>query len=432
MSADREHSPLGFSQLYRIRRCPGSVRLAASVTPPPQSPYAQDGTEAHDFAAWCIENGHRDANNAFTAYLLSGKTWTFRKDDMKARVDAVQTYLDEIYEVADIYGADAIILVEKRVTFPYLDTPDVWGTADVIILVPRFHIGFVFDFKYGSGYLVDAEGNEQVEGYIGGAIAEAEKRGYDIGLWQGAIVQPRTFRASPTATFAVTADDILTRYRLQLQSWVAAARDPNAPLVPGKAQCKFCPAALSCPAREMAALQTVNQNFTDVKLVSQSQIPTVSALPVEKMSLILEMAPFLRDWLDDVESAAYNAKRAGVHIPNWKLVYASSRRSWYGDHTAIAQQLMLLAGTNNIDDVMPRKLITITEADILVKDAFKAAAPRGKKRQAAEMAKEALAPLTIKDTSGNLVLAHISDTRPGVDITQANFASVTMIEGNGQ
>jgi hypothetical protein len=429
MSADREHSPLGFSQLYRIRRCPGSVRLAASVQPPPPSPYAQDGTEAHDFAAWCLENGHRNADSdTLFHYIMTGKSWLFRKDDIKQRLDAVQDYLDEIYEVADTYGVDAIVLVEKRVTFPYLDTPDVWGTSDVLILVPRFHIGFSFDFKYGSGYLVEAEGNEQVTGYMGGGVAEAEKRGFEISLWQGAIVQPRTFRTSPVETFTVTTDYLLGEFRLKLQSWVAAARDPNAPLVPGKAQCKFCPAAMSCPAREMAALQTVNENFKDVRLVTPSQIPQPSALPVEKISHVLEMAPLLRGWLDDVENMALTAMRAGYHIPNWKLVYAQARRSWYGNEEALAEQLMKLSGAS-YDEVRPRKLIGITEADKLVKEAFKAVAPRGKKKQAAEMAKEALAPLTMKDTSGNLTLAHVSDTRPAVDMAQVNFSNVTMIEG---
>lgn len=428
MSADREHSPTGMSQLYRIKRCPGSVRLAATVTPPPPTPYSQDGTEAHNFAAWCLEQQYRNAGDAFTDYLLRGNTWTFRKDDMKQRIDAVQTYLDEIYEVLDTYGDDAIIFVEKRVTFPYLDTDEVWGTADVIILVPRFGLGFVFDFKYGSGYLVDAEGNEQVQGYIGGGIAVAEARGFDIGLWQGAIVQPRTFRTKATEEIYHTTQDILTRFRLELQSWVAVARDPNAPLVPGKAQCKFCPAALSCPAREMAALGAVNENFKDVRLVTPSQIPQVSALPVEKISMVLELAPILEDWLKDVKSAALNAMRAGFHIPNWKVVYAESRRTWYGNEEQIAAQLMNLSGAT-YDEVMPRKLLGITKADALVKDAFKAAAPRGKKKQAAEMAKEAMAPLTMKDSSGNLTLAHISDSRPAVDVAQVNFANVTLIEG---
>jgi hypothetical protein len=431
MSADREHSPLGFSQLYRIRRCPGSVRLAATCTPPPSSPYAQDGTEAHEFSAFCLEHKMSNAEDALIWYFAAGHTWIHRKDDQKQRVAAAQVYLDEIFDVLDTYGDDAILLVEKRVTFPYLDTPEVWGTSDVIILVPKFSLGFVFDLKYGSGYLVEIEDNEQVHGYIGGGIAEAEARGFNIGLWQGAIVQPRTFRDQDTMTTAVTSDYITGKFRLELQSWVAAARDPNAPLVPGKTQCKFCPAALECPARELAALQTVNENFTSVQMVTPTQLPAISTFPVEKISHVLEVAPLLRAWLDDFEAAAFNAMRAGAHIPNWKLVYADSRRTWYGNQDEIAQQLMRLS-SSTLDEVMPRKLIGVTAADTLVKNALKAAAPRGMKKQAAEMAKEAMAVLTMKDTSGALKLAHISDTRPGVDIAQANFANVTMVEGNGQ
>jgi uncharacterized protein YbaR (Trm112 family) len=208
---------------------------------------------------------------------------------------------------------------------------------------------------------------------------------------------------------------------------VAAAKDPFAPLVPGPTQCKFCPASLTCPAREAAALAVVNENFADVRVVNAETLPRVSELPLDRIARIMEAAPMLKGWLKDAEQAAFEYMKMGYTIPNHKMVYAQAKRRWYGLEEEIARQLVDLTGLT-YDEIFPRKLIGITAAETAVKNAYKAKVKRGQKTKAAEQAVLDMAPLTMKDTSGNLTIAHITDGRPAVDLAQVNFADVKLIE----
>jgi hypothetical protein len=83
---------------------------------------------------------------------------------------------------------------------------------------------------------------------------------------------------------------------------------------------------------------------------------------------------------------------------------------------------MRLVGTENLDDVFPRKLINITYAERDVKEAFKATGMKAK--DAAEQANLALAHLTLKQSSGNLKLVSNDEAGQPVNRTAETFAGV--------
>lgn len=182
----------------------------------------------------------------------------------------------------------------------------------------------------------------------------------------------------------------------------------------------------NCPAVERQALEAAHVNFATVKLAAEAAqdgsahliVPDPKDFPVDKLAQLLTLAPIIEAFLSKAYDEAEAYMRQGIAVPGFKLVEAQARSKWYGADSEIASHLMALTGAG-IDDVYPRKLITITDAKKLVTEVFKARAQKGKLKQAAEDANKAVAALTLRDTSGNLKLVPVSDSRQAVPIGNA-------------
>lgn len=415
---DSLHAFYSPSAMHRIVRCPGSVRATANMPDIP-SPYAQDGTDAHAALSYALSNGIREAHT-LCSYVYPA--WTFRADTYEERVEALQFALDEVYAILDAYS-DAQLYLETRVTFPSNATDQCWGTADIIIVVPSMRLLYVIDYKHGAGTYVEAKDNEQLGVYARSALVTIREAAKCDTVITG-IIQPRAFAAEgPFRTDAQSANYYETVFQQRIDNAIVASQQIDAMLIPGEKQCKFCPLKANCPAREAAALAVVSNSFSSVKDVTSAALPSVSQIPVDRLAYIMAAATVLKGWLKDVEDTAYAAAKGGVYVPGFKLVETQARRQWHQDENETAKLIMSLA-TTDIDTVMPRKLLTITEAEKLVVDAFKETAPRGRKKAAAENAKVAFAQLTTKQSSGSLVLVPESDNRIGVNPAHVAFKSV--------
>jgi Protein of unknown function (DUF2800) len=240
------------------------------------------------------------------------------------------------------------------------------------------------------------------------------------------IIQPRSF--SPDGSYRTVVNSVSYYENIvqpKIDNGILASQQPDAPFVPGAVQCKFCPIKTNCKAREAAALSVVSTDFANVKDVSSNTLPAVSGMTPDRLAYVMSAADVLEDWISDVKAAAYNMAKAGTYIPGFKLVEAQARRHWHQDEDTTAMMLMSLTG-KIIEEVMPRKLLGITDAEKLVVDSFKAKAGRGLKRKAAEDAGVAFAHLTTKESSGNLVLVTESDKRPAVNAAQKAFTNVAL------
>lgn len=416
---NRKHARYAPSSLYRAASCPGSVR-ACENAPEIETDYARDGTEAHALFSFALNERYRNAEEAQIFYTGS---WHYRTDNAKSRFESVQIALDYVYDILDEHP-DAIMLVEQRVHHPSQIVPDdCWGTADVLIYIPSLRKLFVIDFKHGAGVAVSVKNNLQMQTYASGAInnfVQADTVEY-------VIIQPRNFNEDGVIRSETkTREQIEFLFRMELDMIILACEEPDAPLVPGIKQCQFCPVKVTCPAREAAALSVVHETFASVRDITAANLPPPSTMPLDKLSYILTAQPLLLNWLKDCEKVAYEYVRGGGHIPGIKLVESQGKREWYGLDYEIAANLMRLIGTTDQDLVFPRKLITITEAEKMVKEAFRAGAKRGKKKQAAEAATEAMALLTLKNAGKSLKLVPDSDKRPPANRAQIDFHQVVI------
>src|SRR5574343_592805 len=146
------HALLSPSSAERWLACPGSVAME-SVCPDSSSAYADEGSQAHDFAATLLKGG-----------TLGG----IGDIEMAEAVD---------FYVAHVRARGGDLLVEQKLPVGRITgEPGATGTADAVALHPD-EIDII-DLKYGRGVRVDADDNPQLRLYALGAIEEYSALGH--------------------------------------------------------------------------------------------------------------------------------------------------------------------------------------------------------------------------------------------------------------
>ena len=425
--ADRQHAKrYAPSASSRWTVCHASAKFTEHMVSE-SSDYAMDGEEAHNLFAFALQNKFRDAAQARIAMPSS---WTHRQDTFNERVGSVQSALDWIWDQLDAYP-DMRMYIEQRVDFPSQLTRDCWGHADVVLYEPTMNFIVVPDFKHGAGDWVKAIDNTQIGIYGAAAYAFIKNAiGRPPPMIVMAVIQPRAYapRGEYVRKWVVSDAFMEQSFIPTIEGHIAKCESDSPAFNPSPEACKYCPAKIGCPAREAAAASAVGENFANVRMITPQTLPQVIGMPVDRLVEIKRKSDMLYDFLKEVDKAIFQLLRSGAEVPGFKLVEAQAKRQWYGSETEVAYELMKLLETQDWDTVFPRKLIGVVDAESLVKKAFRARASKGKKNEASNLATEALATLTLKQSSGNPVLADASDPRPALNIAQATFANVTVIE----
>lgn len=293
-----------------------------------QSDAADEGTDAHSLADMCLAFGDAPGN-----YI--GQTMPLGNVVDEEMVDAVQQYLDY---VTNLPGEHAF---ECRLSGEVLTgEPGGGGTADH--LASASDTLWVTDFKYGR-VPVQVVGNTQARTYAAykvlgevkdGDLTQAIKIPKKIGL---AIVQPRCFSEPQIET--ITGAELMKWVNQVLIPGAAATQDPNAPRVPGEAQCQYCPVKGTC--KELAhssALAVGAVDVTDFHTVFEPLPPT--EMSPEVLAGVAEKAAMVIKWLEAVKVEVANRLYTGREVPGWKLVRGKrGNREWTGDEDAIVAVL---------------------------------------------------------------------------------------------
>lgn len=428
MSEGHEHAKrYAPSAAHRWTVCHASARFNEQFVSE-SSTYAQDGTEAHGLFAFALSNRMRTAIEAKVVYP---SPWIHREDTEADRLDSVQAALDYVYFILEAHP-DAILYVETRVDFNSPYTNDCWGHADVIIWMPSLSTIEVVDFKHGAGEVVEAVNNKQLGIYGGASYQFAKRQGHAPKTLVMTIIQPRVFHSLGSKRHWVVSDAFMDNMFIpEINAHILQCEDEGAAFTPGKKQCKWCPGSFHCKAREAAALAAVPAQLGSFQNVTVHSLPPVRNLPIDKLVWIVNASKLLKDYMKEAAAALQEAAIAGAHVPGKKLVESSNERKWYGNELDVARELMKLLDTEDWDSVYPRQLIGITDAEKRIVTAFKRKKDSKSKkdnREAAELAKQAMALLTLKTGSGKLTLVDEDDPRPPADASRHQFAGITLIE----
>ena len=415
-----KHSPFGGSAASRFMACPGSIALSGRAPPEKPSPYAEEGTFAHAVAAEALETSARStvaAIGKMLGFLDHGESKT---REITAEISkAVDVYLEAVWDEYDL-DPNSEIEVEQgfALDLDAAEPGEVFGTNDALVYSPARRKLTIFDYKHGAGVIVDVEDNTQLKFYAIGAMQGHPE--WDAREIELVIVQPRAFSADGDGVkrWSLPMSEVI-EFPYELNEAVALCKTADAPLVAGD-HCRWCPAATICTAREQSFVTAVREDFAGVDLLGIE--PVVAALEVktldfDHMAQIVASYDRLGSQIAAMRTAMDEHLLAGGTIAGWKVVEAVARRAWTKGDTEIAEYLELMYDVPG-DEVMPRKLVTITDAKKLLKTYVS-------KADYAEAERDMTLRFTIKESKG-LTTAPESDRRAAISPVAAEFGSVML------
>jgi hypothetical protein len=437
--ATKAHSRFGGSVIGRVIACPGSPALCATVPERSSSSYADEGTFAHQLGEECLLARNFDASSRIGDEITSPKLAS-KKIVTEEMAAAVQVYLDAVHEEMGRSG-DAILLVEERFSLPIsaADEGEVFGANDALVYHPSLGRLVIFDYKHGQGVSVSVEDSPQLKFYgAGAALSHPEWNLAEIEL---VIVQPRARDANeydvpgvkrwPMETFDLIefvgeVEQAVQRAKLvesqaQHLSPMPGETVGGVPVLNPGSWCRWCDAAAVCPAKQREVVASIGVDFSDIAGISPKALPKPAEMDTARIGQLLNGLSVLDAWATQVREFAFGLLQQGVPVPGFKLVDKIGRRKWIDNESEIAGYLEVIYGVE-ADDVYPRKLVTITEAERLIKARIPAADKAGRKEALDDLSLR----FTLKDSSGQ-TMAPDTDRRDAVTAgAAADFAGVNI------
>ena len=352
-----KHAYLAASASERWLKCPPSAKLCAQEEDR-GSPYAQQGTDAHELAAYLAEKAlgrrSRDPTEDLTWYDA----------EMQEAAEGYASFVMEQVAEAKKLCTDPLVCIEQTLDFS------------------------IVDLKYGLGILVsasgeDGTGNSQLKCYALGALDTFGDL-YDIRRVKLSIYQPRRENVD---TFELSREDLLKWADEVLAPIAKLAYDGLGEFAAGD-HCQFCKVKASCRKRAEYSMELAKYEFAEA--------PTLDA---DEIAAILPQIDSLVSWAEDIKEYALQQALSGVRYPGFKLVEGRSNRK-YTDEVAVAQVV-----SNAGYDPYEKKLLGITAMSKQL----------GKKKF-----DELLKGLVVKP-QGKPVLAPATDNRPEFNTAQSDF-----------
>ena len=368
-----KHALLSASASKQWLNCPPSAKLCSEIEDR-ASPYAQQGTDAHELCEYKVQVALGNKATDPTENL------EYFDAEMENCTDEYRNYVVEQLEEAKKFCNDPIVLVEQRLDFSKW-VPQGFGTGDCLIVADD--VLHIIDFKYGLGVIVNAEHNPQMMCYGLGAL-DIYDGIYDIKTVKMTIFQPRRDNVS---TFTMSKDELL--------SWADTVLAPTAKLAfEGKGEfkagdhCTFCKIKATCRKRAEYNLQLAQYDFEMPANLDETEI-----------AAILPKVDDLVSWVNDIKEYALQQALSGTKYDGYKVVEGKSNRK-YVDEGAVAS-IVTDAGY----DPYEKKLLGITAMTSLL----------GKTKFA-----ELLGEL-IEKPQGKPTLVPETDKRPALNTAKDDF-----------
>lgn len=327
-------------------RCPPSLALEANI-PDTSSFFADEGTAAHELAAWMLTESTtlQQALNLVDhlGIEVNGKVWPISTE----MVEFVHSYAKLVRE----YAESGSLLVERRVSFAdAIGVPNSFGTSDAIIVSADTII--VIDLKYGMGVRVDAEQNEQLMLYALGALNDYGVLS-DIKNVVMVVHQPRLNHVSE---WCITVTELLA-FADRAKAAAALVVNGTGEFSPGEKQCRFCRAKPICPALKAEALSAFDE-FNEIS-------PEVSD---DNLGQLLAKMDLIENWCTSIRTEAHRRLSLGKPVTGFKLVEGRKGNRAWGDETQVQKLFRKFRlRTNEMYDL---KLISPTKAEKLLKEKF--------------------------------------------------------------
>lgn len=343
--AEREHSLYSPSAFERWSLCPGSVALTKDMEEV-DSPAALRGTWMHEQAE-CLLTEEPFGEDVRSSEWSTDENW----DKIHMAVDAARAIIEEcsLFEPPQVYS-------ETKVSF-LGDDADVFGTNDLSIYDRSEKTLYVCDYKFGS-MLVPAYRCGQLLMYacMNVAMMDYHDRPETIVL---VVIQPEA--PNLVDRWSLTMDELNTWLEEEGEPAIRKAKTPNAELVPGEKQCRWCPASGVCPAQKAQVDDILD-------MVDDTAKSGMRTLTHNELANILPELKSIEVFIAAVRKQAIGYMEKGYPITGYKLVRGTTRRKWADEKkvdTWLSRRGIKAA------DRRVQKLIGIPEAERLLADQLK-------------------------------------------------------------
>lgn len=346
-----KHAILSPSSADRWMTCPGSVILSLDI-PPTTSEAAEEGTNYHDLAAVCLNQG-KDASE-FVGQPFEDETLVTEDN-----ADYLQVYLDQVRELAAQGGH---LLVEQSLPISQITgEKDAEGTTDCAII--REDEVVIDDLKFGRGVAVKAEGNRQTRIY---AISVLDKHE----LWDS-VKRVRIIICQPRIMSGVT-EEVVSVDELRLfRDEVAAAakpiiralpnRDPL-PLHPSEKACRFCPAKATCPELTKVVETALSEGFENLDEPIVARTGEIIDTAADRLGKAGKTADLCEIYMRGVRSKIESTLLAGDPVTGFKLVQGrKGNRQWKDED--LVESMMKKKWRMKRDDMYKSTLISPSAAE---------------------------------------------------------------------
>jgi hypothetical protein len=415
------HAQLSPSKRNRWALCPGSIREEAKYPEQESGPAAADGTHSHTLLEKCIEANLADPTGMAGVKMVDHEGEFTIDADRAARVKVAIKYITE----QSMNGLLKVVS-EQRVDPAFLlGRDDLSGTVDVQIL--GNDMLELIDYKDGMG-IVSAKGNLQLEQYAYGVLAGYKlpvNGAYPFNTVRMTIIQPKLALRGMNAISShdVSVADLMANMGTIIKQ-AAATDQPDAPLVPGDSQCKFCRAKGSCSALASNVMKEVGIMFQPIAskpldIAQQSADKEPSTMDDTQIAQIMEAAPLMRQLLEGVEKEALRRLKAGQTIAGLKLVNGRGSRTWSLNDEETAARLIKMGVPKGA--VYETKLVSPAKAEKLTWEKTKAG--EKVKMQLSDRQLKTMNTEYVTKLAGALTVAHESDERAAVIMNAAPLFS---------
>lgn len=414
--ASREHAICSASGADRWMNCIGEPAMREKVPPSPSSPYAEEGTKAHELSdkmllplvtSWNAEGRWYPEVAAMMDFMLYDKY-------PKEMWEHVKGYVQTIVDLVEHYKPKKVF-VEKKI---YLSKElAMFGLGDCFFAFRDERgkaILSVYDLKYGVGHVVEPS-SLQLKYYGCAGQKTYTKTKFDE-IWLN-IYQPRAEHEDGIHRMHVmTKEEVEERTAAFLTTGAKCLSLVGEPvkkiepyLVAGH-WCHWCPAQAICSAYKAELKKQSLLDFNDditLPAIPERVDDMGLSIDLERLAKIVANSAAISKFLKSAKQLAMNFIIAGNDIPGFKVVEGKSRRKWNKDglgEAAIEKEFKKLG----IKDPYDKKFRGIGSIETELKQIT---GVKGKK------VGELISHIVTQSTPP-LALVELSDKRPSIDNTK--------------
>lgn len=427
---ERSHAICSASSAERWLACVAAPAMEELAPLSPPSPYAEEGTKAHELIEHLLNpliakwNKTRQIDkdaidkisiNAHLGLLPVPLHYACPPE----MIDHAATYCVTFINLVTERKPRKVFLEERVELFPQLS---MYGTADAFYSyqTDKGRVLSIWDFKYGKGKVVEANSPQLIY------YAAAVRKMYPTASFD--VIELNVYQPRASHDDGILRTHILTSG--ELDSWtqkffqagsismdlVGKPKDKLQKKTTAGDHCGFCRAKPICDTHANYLNERAGFDFMDdpdlLVPVKADWHTTITDKDKERIAAILSVKKDIESYLSSVQQAAMNLILSGGDLPGWKIVEGRSVRKWRKDAEQVAKELQSLG----VQDPWDKKI-------------------RGLGSVESELRKLGMKPKEVRDVVSPLVemsspsfsLAPLDDPRPAVEGSekaQLDFTSI--------